>query len=425
MESELFKRVIEGQKAEIESKFKAEKMIERESLDFAKKFLKYPNILAIVGVRRCGKSIFSMLLAKNSSKNFAYVNFDDERFTGIKAGDLDRLLQAAYELYGNIDLIVLDEIQGIEGWELFANRLRRTKKVIVTGSNSQLLSGELASALTGRHIDVFLRPFSFKESLRFKPNLFLTEDIAKVRKALEAYIKGSGFPEYLKFGPEIVVRIYEDIINKDCIRRHEIRNEGSFREIAIFLVSNFASEFSYSRLSKMSSIKDIHTVKNYVEYLKQSFLIHVLERFSFKLKQQIIAPKKVYCVDQGLANFLGFNLTKNTGRLFENIVCIELFSRCQAMHGANVYYYRDSSSEVDFLVKRGTKVEQLIQVCHDVSELKTKEKEVKALIKASKELKCGNLLVITNDFEAEQKIKGKKIKFIPLWKWLLKEGKQK
>lgn len=420
METEVLKRVIESQKTEVEDKFRKEKIIEREKLIYAEKFLKYPNILAILGVRRCGKSIFSLLLARKLSKNFGYINFDDERLAGIKPHELNKILQAFYELYGKIDFIILDEPQNIEKWELFANRLRRTKKVIVTGSNSQLLSGELATALTGRHIDIFMFPLSFREILNFKPNIYLTEDIAKVKKKLNTYLKGSGFPEHLKFGPQIVINIYEDIINKDCIRRYKIRNEKSFRELARYLVSNFSSEFSYSKLSKITDIKDIHTVKNYVDYLKQAFLIHVLERFSFKLKQQIIAPKKIYVMDHGFANFLSFKLTKNLGRLFENVVCTELFNRCSIKYDVNIYYYKNSKgNEVDFVIKGKGKVEQLIQVCYDIDDIKTKEREIRSLIKASKELKCNNLLVITDDYDEEEKVERKKIKYIPLWKWLL------
>ncbi|MFN4132960.1 MAG: ATP-binding protein [Candidatus Hadarchaeales archaeon] len=420
MEIEELKQVIETQRSELNNTFEKEQIIAREKLGYAKKFLKCPNILAVLGVRRCGKSIFSVLLAKEMGENFGYINFDDERLAGIGPKDLDKILQGFYELYGKVDFIILDEPQNVEKWELFANRLRRSKKVIITGSNSQLLSGELATALTGRHVDVLLSPFSFREALSFKPNIYLTEDIAKVRKELQMYIKGSGFPEYLKFGPRIVINIYEDIINKDCIRRYGIRNEKSFKELARYLVSNFSSEFTYSKLSKITGIKDVHTVKNYVDYMREAFLIHLLERFSFKLKQQIIAPKKAYVVDHGLANFIGFGLTKNLGRLYETIVCAELFNRLSETHTTEIYYYKDHQGrEVDFVVKYGARVKQLIQVCYDLSDFNTKERELKSLTKAGKELGCTDLLVITDDFEGEEKFNGRKIKFLPLWKWLL------
>lgn len=419
------KGIISGQRSELEDKFRKETIIQRERLGYAKKFLKYPNILAVLGVRRCGKSIFSLLLARGIGKNFGHINFDDERLVGIRAEDLNKILQAFYELYGEVNFIILDEPQNVEKWELFANRLRRTKKVVITGSNSQLLSGELATALTGRHIDVFMFPFSFREILSFKPDIYLTEDIAKVKRELEKYLGGSGFPEYLKFGPQIVVNIYEDIVNKDCIRRHEIRNERSFRELARYLVSNFSSEFTYSKLSRVTGVKDVHTVKNYVEYLEQAFLIYVIERFSFKLKQQIIAPKKVYVVDHGFANFISFRLMKDFGRLLENVVCTELFNRVSGRHDTKLYYFKNSRGrEVDFVLKQGAKVRQLIQVCHDISDPDVKKRELESLIEAGKELRCRNLLVITYDQEGGEKFNGKNVKFLPVWKWLLQPIEQ-
>jgi hypothetical protein len=417
MQVELLKRIIEDQRKEIEDKFK-ERIIERENTHLLKKFLKHPNILAILGIRRCGKSILSLLIAKNLNEKFVYINFDDERLTGIKTEDLDKILQAFYELYGDVNLIILDEIQNVKGWELFASRLRRTKKVIVTGSNSKLLSGELATHLTGRHIDVVLYPFSFREFLSFKPNIYLTEDIAKTRNELSKYIKESGFPEFRKFGSGIVVKIYEDIITKDCLRRYKIKNEETFKEMAKYLISNFSSEFTYSKLSRIFKVKDVHTVKNYVNYLKEAFLIITLDRFSPKLKQQILAPKKVYAVDHGFCNFLSFKLSKDFGKIMENIAVVDL-ARKKSLEPIELFYWKDyQQNEVDIVIKQGFEVKQLIQVCSDIEDYDTKEREIKALLKASQELRCKNLVVITWEYEAEEKHGNKKIKFLPLWKWL-------
>ena len=420
MEVEFLKRVIEEQRNEIEKKFKEEKIIERENTDYAKGFLKHPNILAVLGVRRSGKSILSILLAKSLGVNAAYINFDDERLAGLKTGDLNKILQAFYELYGNIKLIILDEVQNVSGWELFANRLRRSKKVIITGSNSKLLSGELATHLTGRYIDTTLHPFSFKEALTFKPNIYLTEDIAKLRRELGKYTRGSGFPEFKKFGPSIVVKIYEDIINKDCLKRYTIKNEETFREMANYLISNFSNEFTYSKLSNIFGIKDVHTTKNYVAYLREAFLVIVLNRFSPKLKQQNIAPKKVYAIDQGFCNFVSFRLSRDLGKILENVVAIELMRKKSLNPYVEIYYWKNhKQNEVDFVIKKRAKIEQLVQVCYDTSDISVKERETQALLKASKELKCKNLLVITDDYENKEKINNKTIKFVPSWKWLL------
>jgi predicted AAA+ superfamily ATPase len=363
-----------------------------------------------------------MLLAKEMKENFGYINFDDERLMGLKTEDLDKILQAFYELYGEIRLIILDEPQNVKGWELFANRLRRTKKVIITGSNSNLLFGELSTHLTGRYIDFKLYPLSFKEILSFKPNIYLIEDIAKVQRQLDSYLKESGFPEFRNFGSKIVEIIYQDIINKDCLDRYYIKNKKTFKELSRYLTSNFSSEFTYSKLSHIFNIKDVHTVKNYVDYLKESFIINIIDRFSPKLKQQVLSPKKLYVVDHGICNFLSFKLSGDTGKLLENITCIELLRKKSVDSSLEIYYWKDyQQNEVDFVVKQGPKIKTLIQVCKDLSEQETKEREVKSLIIAGKELRCKDLVIISRDKEGEEIIDKTKIKFIPLWKWLLQE----
>ena len=420
MEIEILKRIITSQREEFEKTFKEFPIIKRDNLDYVKPFLSHPNILAILGVRRSGKSVFSVLLAKELKENFGYINFDDERLMSLKTEDLDKILQAFYELYGEIRLIILDEPRNVIGWELFVNRLRRTKKVVITGSNSNLLSGELATHLTGRYIDFTLYPLSFKEILNFKPNIYLVEDIAKVQRQLNNYLKESGFPEFRNFGSKIVEIIYQDIINKDCLDRYNIKNKKTFKELSKYLTSNFSSEFTYSKLSNIFGIKDVHTVKNYVDYLKESFVIIVIDRFSPKLKQQVISPKKAYVIDHGICNFLSFKLSKDSGKLLENITCIELLRRKSVNSNLEIYYWKDyQQNEVDFVVKEGTKIKTLIQVCQDLSEQETKEREIKAILKASKELKCKDLIIISRDKEGEDVIDGAKIKFMPLWKWLL------
>jgi len=424
MEQETLKNVIRDQRSEVERKLRSENIITREGEGYAKRFIAHPNILAVLGVRRCGKSIFSLLLSRGF-KNFSYVNFDDERLLGAGTKDLNGVLQASYELYGDIDAIILDEVQNIPGWEMFASRIRATKKVIITGSNSKLLSGDLATHLTGRHVDFVLHPFSFREVVGFRPDIHLTEDVARARKALDDYISGSGFPEFIMFGPEIVVRIYEDIINKDCLRRHRIRNERTFRELAAYLISNYAGEFTYSKLSRIFGIKDVHTAKNYVSYLEEAFVLAVLDRFSPKLKQQVIAPKKAYAIDHGFCNFISFRLSKNRGKLFENIVCVDLLRRKSASPGMEVYYWKDHMGcEVDFVVKEGYKVTQLVQVCYDIDDPDVREREMNSLLKAGREMKCRNLMVITDSRDAEEVIKGRKVRFKPLWKWLLEPLQQ-
>lgn len=416
-----YRDIIKEQREELENIEKQENIILRDRLESAKSGLKYPNILAILGVRRCGKSIFSHLLVKD--KKFGYVNFDDERFLGISGKELDDVLQSFYELYGELDYVVFDEIQNVYGWELFVNRLRRTKKVILTGSNSKLLSGELSTHLTGRYIDIELFPFSFREYLRVKffkeSNAYTTKEKAEIVNFLTEYLQIGGFPESYKFGKQMTQRLYEDILTKDILLRYKINKIEELKKVAKFLVSNSTKEITYSQLARNFGIKHVSTISNWVNYLESSFLIFKLEKFDFKLKQQFIAPKKIFCIDSGLLNVVGFRFSDNTGRVMENEVAIKL-KRISSEENFDVYYWNDvSKNEVDFVLKKGKTIIKLVQVTYASRREDIAEREIRSLIKASESLKCKNLVIITWDYENEEEIKNLKIKFVPLWKWLL------
>lgn len=417
MDIEHIKRVIRDQEEEIKDTFKKEKIIRREceTQDLLKS-----NLLVLVGVRRAGKSILAHLLLKG--KKYAAINFDDERLFGIEIGEMDKILEAFYQIYGEIKYIILDEPQNVTGWELFVNRLRRRKKLIVTGSNAKLMGKELATHLTGRYSDFTLYPFSFREFLKFKgftPDLYLTESIAQTKKYLKEHIENGGLPESFKMGKKYVLKLYEDIITKDIISRYGIKYSRGMKELAKYLVSNVASEITYNSLRKIMGVKSVHTVKNYMEYLENSYLLFIVERFSYKLKLQMRAPKKVYAVDTGIAN-IGFKFSPDYGKLMENLVALELVRKKSMDPLRELYYWKDyKHHEVDFVLKKGAEIKQLIQVCYGFNVPNTKEREVNALIEASSELKCNSLLVITNDFEAEERKNRKKINYLPLWKWLL------
>src|SRR3989338_822211 len=417
-----FKSIIKEQREELEKIEKEEKIIERTGLNKSKESLKYPNILAILGIRRCGKSILSYLLAK--PHKFAYINFDDERLAGLKSEDLNKILESFYEIYENIDYIILDEIQNVENWELFVNRLRRTKKIILTGSNSKLLSGELSTHLTGRYLDIILFPFSFKEFLKLKEvkenKAYTTKEKAEIMKALQEYLEIGGFPEAYKFGRGMISKIYEDILTKDILLRHNITKREEIKKLAKYIITNSSEEITYSKLARIFNIKHVSTISNWISYLENSFLIFRLERFDFKLKQQFIAPKKVYCIDSGLMNTIGFKFSENRGKVIENEVALELQRRKAKENSFEVYYWKDyQQNEVDFIIKKDKKIESLIQVSYINSKEEIKEREINALLKASKKLRCKNLIVITWDYETEEKFGGEIIKFVPLWKWLL------
>ncbi|MEJ5362090.1 MAG: ATP-binding protein [Spirochaetota bacterium] len=427
MKTDILKRIIISQQEEVEERFTRGNIIQRR-VDHSKllSYLREPNILAITGIRRCGKSVLSWQLLRKQ-KGVAYINFDDERLINFTSQDCDSLLEAFYELYGEFEYLILDEIQNIEGWELFANRLRRTKKLIITGSNSRLLSGELSTHLTGRYMDFTLMPFSFIEYCLYKgvsiqhDELYSTQKIGLVKKNLEEYLKEGGFPEVYQLGREMLLRIYSDIIEKDILQRKKIKKKTLFKDVSRYCIASSSQEFTFNRLKKIFSLNDVNTVKNWISFLNDSFLIFMLERFSFKLKEQMLAPKKMYCVDTGLFQMIGFQLSNNKGYVLENAVALELKRRKSYFDPfIEIYYWKDyNDNEVDFVLKKGKEVVQLIQVCYSIDELKTREREFKALSVAKDELHCDDLLIITWDTEATEEYKDKKITIVPMWKWLL------
>jgi hypothetical protein len=422
MEAENLKLVINEQRSAIDKKFEKENIIRRgiqELVDIKKT----RQVLVITGVRRCGKSILAHLFLRNFK--YAYINFDDERLETVKASDLNKILEAFYQLYGDIDFMIFDEIQNIPKWELFITRLQRSKKVIITGSNSKLLSGELATHLTGRHVDVALYPFSFKEFLRFKGleyDIYLTRDIAKIKSYLDDYLIQGGFPE--GEDKEHIRSLYNDVITKDILFRYNIRFRSAFKEFSKLVISNFSNDITYSSLKNIIGIKSVHTVKNYLDMLEETFLVFRLPKFSFKFKEQLREPRKVYVVDNGVINVLGFKFSENIGRLYENAVFMGLKRKQGLKPNLELFYYRNvQGHEVDFIVKEGSSIKQLVQVCYNIKDENTKKRELRALLHAGKELKCKSMFVITSEYEAEEWVSWfgikRKIRFVPLWKWLL------
>ncbi len=421
VDKEALRLVIVDQRVNVEERLKSKKIIPR---DAGKRFkLKHPTAFVILGVRRSGKSTLSEQLF--SGHKFGYVNFDDERLLGASKEDLNTILQIFYELYGSdVQNIILDEIQLVPGWEPFVSRLRDTKKVIVTGSSSKLLSGELSTRLTGRHVDLLLFPFSFHEFTVYKgwsmPKALSTANRAEVISLMEEYMRGGGFPERFTQDRQIIRNIYNDLITKDVVIRHRIKHIDELRQVARFLVSNSAKEFTYSSLRSITRVKNQITLTNWVRYLEEAYLLFKVERFSYKLKQTIIAPKKAYCVDNGLIREIGLEPTENKGGLMENIVAIELIKRSLNENAFELFYWKDHSGrEVDFVIRKGRTVDQLVQVTYASSLAAVNSRELDALAAASRDLRCDNLLVVTWDFEGSAGLDGKKVSLVPLWKWLL------
>jgi len=413
----MVKDVIILQKRELNSILK-EPYIEREAIKLdLNNFL----IKIVIGPRRAGKSFFSLHMLNKKNK-FGYINFDDEKLTKVE--DYNELISSVNSVYENPKILFLDEIQNLPKWELFVNRLQRQGfNLVVTGSNSRLLSKELATHLTGRHLQIVVFPFSFREYLHFGKKDLITPEI---KEKLDEYLVYGGYPEPLikKINyKDYLSTLFNSTIFKDIIKRYKIRFGQAIEDLSFYLISNLCNEYSYNSLSKMIKIKSSHTIEKYLSYLEESFIFFSVKRFSYKIKEQISSIKKIYCIDNGFIYAKAFNYSKNIGRLYENLVAIEL--KKQELNGKiNFYYWKNQQQEeVDFIIKDGTKVKELIQVCYDTEDIKTKGREIRSILKAGYELKCKNLLIITSDKNSEEKIEwfGKKckIKFIPLWKWLL------
>ncbi len=406
------------------------KIIERDIItEKLLKFVSHPNILTILGVRRCGKTVLSLQLLKN--KNFMYVNFDDERLYNISHKDLNEILKTIYQI-GDPEFIIFDEIQNVKGWELFLNRLRYSKKIIITGSNSRLLSSELATHLTGRHVDFVLYPFSFREHLRIKgieiKTYYSTKEESKIKKELKDYLNYGGFPERYRFGKEFIKVIYSDIKTKDVVMREKIKKIEELERFANFLISNFSCEISIRNMRDSLRLH-IYTIEKWLKALENAFLIFTIDKFDFKAKRRLRSQKKLYVVDNGICNIVSFGISENIGKLMENLVAVELFRRKSYFNkDLEIYFYKDhQGKEIDFLIKERNRIKQLIQVTYASSFQDVKEREWKNLLLIYDFLKKyghnPELLVITWDYEDKKELswfgKKGKIKFMPLWKWLL------
>jgi len=413
MQNNLLERVAIDQLENFKSK---DPGVERD-VDF-ERALKSKQILIITGIRRCGKST---LLRQLSEKlhSFYYLNFDDERLLKFTIDDFDNLLILWKKLYKS-KTIILDEIQNVKNWERFVRRVYdEGYKIILTGSNAKLLSGELSTHLTGRHIKLELYPFSFKEYLNYKKfdaAIWKSSDqLAKLLKLTDEYVEYGGFPEYVIFQDEdYLKRIYEDILYKDLIVRFKIREVKSFRELANFLFTNFTSEISYNALQRALNFKSVASVKNYISYLQESYLVYELFKYDYSLKKQLIYNKKIYSVDNGLRNQVAFRFSGDSGKLLENVVFLQLKRDC-----SEVYYYKNKK-ECDFLIKEKNKITKAIQVTDVLTEA-NKERELNGLLAAMESFNLKKGLIITRNQDEKLKINGREIQVVPIYRWLLEE----
>ena len=381
----------------------AEASVERESLKQID--VKIPFAIVLSGVRRCGKSTLLKQLMKRI-KGFYYFSFDDIRAVNFEVQDFQKLDEIFLEEYGKKDCYFFDEIQNVQKWELFIRTILDKKKhVIITGSNASLLSKELGTRLTGRHLRFELFPFSYKEFL-----LLLNKK--QSIKSFEEYFINGGFPEYLKLKKSgILQELLNDILNRDIAIRHKIRNLKSLREIALYLLTNVGKEFSYNNLKKTFNLGSTNSVISFVSYFEDSYLLFTISKFDYSLKKQLVNPKKVYSIDNGLTNINSSSFSQDKGKMLENLVFVNLRKK-----HSDIFYFQEKG-ECDFVIKEGTKVTKAVQVCFDLNE-DNKSREINGLVEALEKFALKEGLILTYKQDDEFKINGKKIKVLPVWKWL-------
>ena len=442
MNKEILKEVIkEFQEGELPE------VVERE-IDVP---LSSSKIISIVGPRRSGKTYFLFVIIKRlfsqgiSKDKIIYLSFDDPRLLPCDAKGMELILEAYRELFPEhmkkTSYLFLDEIQNVKDWELGLRRIHDTRKfrIFVTGSSSKLLSKEIATQLRGRAISFEILPFSFREFLsardiKLDKNIIYSTKRFFIKKYLEEYLETGGFPEVvLEEKPDLKLRILKEYVEtmfiRDLVERYNIKNQPLLRELIKFHTTNIASIFSVNAFYKW--IKQTYpvtkrTLLNYVSYLEDSGLFFLVRKFSYSLKEQAQGVRKCYIVDNGLRNAYGFRFSEDKGRNLENVVFLELCHRKIMSPLMEIFYWQDyRKREVDFVIKEGKEVKELIQACAVIDDLNIRKREIKALLKTSEDLKCNNLSVITLDYEDEEIIHDKRIIFKPLWKWLIEDSQTK
>jgi predicted AAA+ superfamily ATPase len=397
----------------------------REQYAALKAQLHIPHALIICGLRRAGKStLLLQLITQEYQWNAFYFNLEDERLIGFSVEDFNMLHEVMIELYGDKRIFFLDEIQNIPDWERFVRRLQNLKmKFVITGSNASLLSKELGTKLTGRHVEIELFPYSFREFLASKNisytenSLLITVERALLKNNFNEYMQIGGIPEYVTYRvPHILTTLYDNILFKDIIVRYEIHSVRAFRELALYLMSNVGTLISYTKLKNSLNLGSVNTVKNYIYYLENSFLIFTIDSYAYSMLQRTVSQKKIYAIDTGLINALSIQFSRNSGKLLENMVYLELRRRYKLI----CYYRTNNNLEIDFVIQESKKVTQLIQVCESLSNEKTRERELTALTTAMSELGLTHGMILTLDESDIIKLNQNQIiHVVPVYQWLI------
>ena len=384
--------------------------------------LSNPMIKLITGPRRVGKSTYALLMLQG--RNFAYLNFDDNLL--LSAWDEELVMRTLDEVYAGYEYLLLDEVQNLKDWDVWVSKLyRRGKNLVITGSNAKMLSSEMATVLTGRYLQVEMLPFSLNETMEWKGISTGGDENARQTEMTviaDDYLRNGGYPETIDMRSitrSYLSTLFDSIIWKDVAKRHNIRNITDLNNLALYLLSNFCNPLSANDIAREISMTSVTTTRKFMDYLHEPYLFYYLPRFNNKLKLMKKAASKVYVIDNGFVAAKAFNLSENLGRLLENEVFVELLRMGYKVETTLFYYRSRNDREVDFVTRQGTRIERLIQVCYDMSSPKTEKREVDSLIECAGELKCNNLMVITNNDEREILKDGYNIKVVPFVKFVM------
>jgi hypothetical protein len=401
--------------------WKLDRGIERARLVEVERATQLPHAVIISGLRRVGKStLLAQMAHKLGGDSFYYINFEDDRFLGFQVEDANHLYKELVETFGERKVFIIDEVQNIPGWEHFVRRFMDIGfKFYITGSNASLLSRELGTRLTGRYVPIELFPFSFREYMQFRdesiPDLqrMTTVDSARLKKALNTYLEAGGIPDALKY-PELPLlrTLYDDVLYRDIATRYRLEAVTALKELAFYLMSNPASMVSFNKLKDQFRLGSVNTIKNYIEYLENSWLVFTLNLYDFSVKRQQIAPKKVYSIDTGLAKAVGFSFSPNTGRYLENLVFLAL-----RQQNTEIYYFTTPSGyKMDFYLPEKR---QLIQVSQNLINPGIREREVRALSEALQSIKVESALILSDENENDFEVSGVPVEVRSVSQWLI------
>ena len=388
----------------------------RRTLQDPHRLLDSKLIKLITGPRRTGKSTQALLMLRG--KNFAYLNFDNQAL--LESWDASQVMRMLDDVYPGYEYILLDEVQNLDAWDLWVSSLYRMgKNLVITGSNAKMLSSEMATVLTGKYLQLEMLPFSLEEF--FDWNKLDLHNLKEAQKAeasalTDDYLRNGGYPETVvsrSLTRSYLDTLFDAIIWKDVAKRHHVRNTTDLNNLALYLVSNICSQLSANELTANLGLSSVNTTKKFMDYLHEPYLFYYLPRYNNKLNLMKKAPRKVYVVDNGFVAAKAFALSSNLGHLLENQVFIELIRRGYATEKTLFYYRSRNDKEIDFVMRKGTSVEQLVQVCYDMSNPRTEKRETDNLVEGAGELRCDKLVIVTNDEERTIEKDGYKISVIP------------